>query len=732
MLRTVSASAICVLILSGCFSNSSANAESPDFENEVLLVLTKAGCNSGACHGAAVGRGGFRLSLYGQNPDADWIEITRSLGGRRIDTVRPENSLLLRKAGEFIEHGGGQRLIEGDHDWRTVANWIARGGLRQQNLDRPKLTGIVINPSRATVSKVGEQLQIEVSAQFADGKQQPLTELAILQPQDADAIQLENESGLLKLRRPGRHVLLARVRDLVATCEIIVPTKAALADNHYQVHAPHADASQLSGSSLIDRHIDQRLTELGLESAGRADDATLLRRLYLDLTGQLPPVDRIREFVWDKNEHKVDDLIEELSNSEQAITKWTHWLATELQMQTVVRQDADNTRATAIFSRLRLFVENQQPMTELFSQMVEAEGSLVNNPNVGFYLLANDGRKQAEQFAELFMGVQLACANCHNHPLDRWTQDDYHGLAAIFAGIRRGESISWKPGATNMHPATGSAATMQLPDGRTLKGDQDPRPILADWIKGPGEAQINRAWLNRIWSELFGSGLVNPVDDLRASNPATHSELFDNIAEDWKANGGGIMWMVRQIVSTDAYQRASINVRSELTPEQNLSVAAYGVRKPKPLRPEILLDIYSQATDVWNPIGSYPAGTRAISVLSANQADRRAKTENACTMGSCEADLADTLSGKLSMIAGPIINDRIAAPNGRVSQWIADENRNEDQLIESIYLHLFSRFPTRQETEQWTEVLSQVDNRHDAIEDIVWSMLTSSQFVLNN
>ena len=728
-----------VLAISGCFS---ATAQEPDFENQVLAILTKAGCNSGACHGAAIGRGGFQLSLFGQNPDADWTEIARKLNSRRIDVADPENSLLLRKAGEFIEHGGGLRLAADDPDWKTLVDWIGQGGKRHAKDSAGKLLGIELQPQQLT-DTLGKEVPVSVWGLFSDGSKQDLTNLALLQPQDPASLQLNQTKASVCLQRPGRHTLLARVRDHVAVAEVLVP----LAESSEQ-QGPDSKAQGSTHPSLIDSHINRRLRDLNLEIGPRADDATLLRRLYLDLIGQLPSPAQVIHFIEDNDPHKTDKLINQLLADDACSTKWTHWFASSLKMSTVLRGEEAEQQAQAIFSYIQANLEKQDFPHQLFAEMTTSEGRLQDNPAVAFYLLANDARQQAEQFSELFLGVQMACANCHNHPLDKWKQDDYHGLAAIFAGIRRGETISWRAGAINMHPATGDAAIMQLPSGRQLTNvpsaaepteSPDPRLELADWLVNDGRSQVAISWTNRVWAELFGKGLVDPVADLRTTNPPTHSELLLVMSQQWQRSQGGLKWLLREIVSSDAYQRATVaEPASKLTLQQNLSVDSYGYRQPKPISGPVLIDVFSQVTGVWKPIGKhpvdtgYPVGTRAVSVLLPEPTSAARQAANNCNLGNCETDLAQTLAGRLALIAGPMINDRLTSSSSQLTTWADDPAISHEQLIDKMYLTFFCRPPTTEESAHWTIVLDNAEDPHATIQDIVWSMLTSSHFLMND
>jgi hypothetical protein len=710
--------------------SAGAGEPDPDFDSQIMVILTRAGCNAGACHGAAVGRGGFRLSLYGQDAAADWIEIARALGGRRVNVVDPESSLLLRKAGEFMEHGGGARLEPGEADWNTMVEWIAAGAKPGDNAARHQLVGVRAKPNKLRIDVSQPQaIQVKVLGLFADGETREMTPWGIFSPHDPQLVSVTEQPGNLIVSGPGRHIVMVRLRDQVTTVEI-------LAADHSQSFAGETIESTQAGGARqrneIDELVGRQLDQLHLPTGPAADDATLIRRLTLDLTGRLPNAERAERFRIDRRVDKVSREIDRLLTSDAMVDYWAHWLAMQMRFSAVVRPGMPPDQADIVLHYLRRELKAGTPLPQLFSQMVLAEGAIGENPAVAFYLLASDARGQTERFSETFMGSKMGCANCHNHPLDVWTQDDYHGLAAIFAGVRRGATIQWRPGAANIHPATGEPAVARLPDGQAIADDIDPRPALVQWMRGPGEMVIARAWVNRVWGHLMGRGLVHPVDDLRLSNPPSHPELLESLAERWRQHNFDLRYLVREIVSSATYQRTNIadaNLPSQS--QRNMVVANYGYRDAKHLSADILIDAYAEVTDSWLPVGQFPPGIRAVETLTDNATEADRGGSKNCEQVGCADDLDDSLAGRLALIVGPVLNARLENAAGRVARWTSDPAIDDTEWVSQFYEICFSRPPDDEHLQFWTSQLATAKDRRAVAEDIVWSLLTSPSFTMN-
>lgn len=697
-----------------------------NFENHLLSILTKAGCNSGACHGAAVGRGGFRLSLYGQRPEDDYIAIARELLGRRIQVDQPEQSLLLRKAGEFIEHGGGLRLDPSGDDWQACVDWIAAGAQRQPESSK-KMQAIHCEPSSLTLPLLERSAQpLQVIATFDDGSVADFTQWSIFAPQDPTAVEIDSHN-IVHALRSGRHPVTIRVRNLVTTLEIIVPYDNTATKNTataaFANQPPSTDDRRLD----IDAAIEAQLQRLNLKPVDRVSDDLLLRRLTLDLTGRIPSDSQRQSFAQINSPEERAQFIDDLLHSEAAVDYWTYFLYQQLEGPNLARRGSSSERNEQFHAYLRRCVEEEKTMTDLYAELLTASGTMVDHPAVGFYLMVNDAREQTELFARSMLGVQMQCANCHDHPLDHWSQDHYHGLAALFAGVRRSDAVRYQAGATNIHPATSRPAQALLPSGQMVDTQEDPRPLLAHWLQSTGRREVARQWVNRVWKHLLGTGIVDPVDDLRVTNPAINAQLLEILTDYWLDHDEDWRALVRMIVTSDVYARGNINSNHAIDQNSAALSQHYAARQPKPLSQEVLLDAWH---DVLSP--STGAKNRAITVAFANPTIATTDADP-CTMDSarCDVRFDETISSRLDLIVGPALNSLLTAEDSQLTQWLRQGDLTETELLQAIVVRCWSQQPSAVTLEQWTEQWNAAKDRRQWLEDFVWSLLTSPQFLYN-
>jgi hypothetical protein len=440
------------------------SALSVDFDTDVLPVLTRAGCNAGACHGAAAGRGGFKLSLFGGDPAADYRAIVSELEGRRVNLARPERSLLLLKPTWELDHEGGQRFEADSPQAALLRQWIESGA---QRLQSRRLARLTVEPAEATVETLPASVSLQVTAHFSDGLARRVEDTAVFTAADPASTAVA-ANGSIKVLRPGRHTVIVRYLTEVRAIQVTAPFPGSAA----------ATPKEIS-RNWIDDEIDAALNALHLPSASQADDATLLRRLTLDLTGRLPTPERVREFLADKrsSQGKYEAELDRLLAADEFTEFWTYKLADWLRIS--AGRPGDTEGRAAYVAWLREQVATARPLDELAVELITAEGDSHAQGPPNFQRTAGDARAQAEHVAESLLAIRLRCANCHNHPLDRWTQDDYHGLAAIFAGLDRGQLVKWRGGGEVLHPATGEAAVPRIPGEKFLKSNSDGRPALA-------------------------------------------------------------------------------------------------------------------------------------------------------------------------------------------------------------------------------------------------------------
>ena len=695
--------------------NTAPETGTVDFENDLIPVFTRYGCNAGACHGAAIGRGGFKLSLFGGNPRADFDAIVRQVEGSRINLARPEQSLVILKPTESITHGGGERFGL-DHDsTKLLLKWIRQGAglVTQRTLKR-----VEISPKKHVGNSLGQPVALRATAHFSDGSSRDVTRWTVFQPEDSSAVKIDPESARSRVLRRGRHIVVARYLTEVVPIEFIVP----LTDSR-------VDLAAEPRRGFIDEEVLDSLTTLGLPVSPIADDTTYLRRLTLDLTGRLPTVARVRAFRADANPKKRKALVEELLGSEAFTEYWTLQLATLLRIRP---QPNDSQGAETYHAWLADQVRRGVGYDQLARSVIRASGDSHEYGPANFYRTNGDPRKQAEFMSELFMGSRLRCANCHNHPLDRWTQDDYHGLAAIFARIETGRVIEINPSGRVIHPRTLETAVPRIPGEQFLpKTVVDGRDELATWLTRPGNPFFARAIVNRLWKRMMGRGLVEPTDDFRATNPATHPVLLDKLARDFTVNGYKLRHTLKLIAGSASYARSA-----NATPGNKTDDRFYSHAIRQRLEPEVLADAISDVLGVADRYGDEPAGTRAVALVNPKTASLSLDILGRCGRDeSCESSAAPGgLPQKLHLFNGPLINARIGVPGSRLSKLIA-AGKSPMEIVNRYYVVALSRHPNGRETQHWKKQLDAIttaDGKREFLEDFVWGLLTCREFVTNH
>ncbi|MEM8911912.1 MAG: DUF1549 and DUF1553 domain-containing protein [Planctomycetota bacterium] len=648
-----------------------------DFTNDVIPVLTKMGCNAGACHGAALGRGGFRLSLYGGDPGADYDSIVRQVGGRRVNLVAPDESLLLRKPAELVEHGGGPVLDIDSNAAGTLVEWLRQGALRDphQQLDR-----FEVSPNSLVVGSLDDAIALEATAYFSDGSRRDVTQWTIFTPEDPSAVSIGETAPIARVHRAGRHVVVARYSTEVVPIELVAPRDAS--------PRQWADEPRLN---FIDVHVLEKLRVLEISPSPLIHDGTYLRRVSIDLTGKLPSPEFVQRFLEDEDPDKRKKLVELLLQSDEFTSHWERHLEDWLHFREHPGEELAN---KAYRDWLTEQVRRDASYQLLARELIMASGDRHVVGAASFYDATVGPREQAELFSELFMGCRLRCANCHNHPLDRWTQNDYHGLAAIFAKVDRGRVVSDDPDGVVIHPTTRRPAVARIPGGDWLDGDENVRQRLADWLTDRDNPFFAKAIVNRLWKQTMGRGLVEPVDDFRSTNPATHPRLLNRLAEDFVDNGYSLRHTLRRIVLSATYARSSDPNQTNQDDE-----VFYSHAMRRPLQPNVLL---GAMTDV---IG-----------VADNNADRMMVTTG--------------LTHQLSLINGPILNARIAAKGSRLADRL-NAGQAIAEIVDEFYLAGLCRHPTDSEHDHWMKQAAQSDPQR-FLEDFVWGLLSSQEFSTNH
>lgn len=724
-----------------------SHASAIDFENDIIPVLTKAGCNAGACHGAAVGRGGFRLSLYGGDPSADFRSIVRELQGRRVNLADPEESLLVLKPTETIEHGGGQRLEYDQPGVERILDWIQQGARWSSDAEgerpsRVRLQRLDVTPQRTIVSWSHPRLQLHAVASFSDGTQRDVTQWTVFTPEDVSAIDVDETEGVATVNRRGRHIIVARYLNEVVPIEVIVP----LADLQ-----PNQDSETVAAApgGLIDLHLSELLNTLRIPLSPGVNDATFLRRISLDLTGRLPEREAVDEFAANADLDRREQLVDRLLESPEFNDFWTLQLAKLLRVKT---QPQDSVGAETYHRWLHEQLAQHIGYDQIARSVLTALGDTHEIGPANFYRTVVGPREQAELASEVFMGNRLRCANCHNHPLDRWTQDDYHGLAAIFATVRSGKIVSLDRGGIVIHPKTGDSALPRIPgerfldqpgDAADLSGDSfrdsngrpsaeasDSREALADWLVDRDNPFFSRAIVNRLWKAMMGRGLVEPADDLRATNPATHPALLDQLAEDFVAHGYDLRHTLRSIALSQAYARSANGIEGNESDDR-----FYSRFLRRGLPAEVLSDAISDVLELPESYGDQPLGTRAVALVDPQTESRSLDILGRCDrVDTCETDSGTSAGGlplRLHLFNGELLNRRISAPGSRLKR-LTQAGMSPLQIVDEFYVAALQRHPHDAELEYWQEQWNDETDPNAALEDFVWSLLTCNEFITNH
>lgn len=714
-----------------------AVSERVDFENDLIPIFTKFGCNGGACHGAAAGRGEFNLSLFGGNPQSDYTAIVRQLAGRRINLMHPEESLILLKPTAQTRHGGGQVLAEDGEGASLIEAWI-RQGARYETLRQ--LERVEISPRKQVISNIATRVQLSANAHFSDGTTKDVTRWTVFTPEDTAAVEIDATTAIAKVLRRGRHIILARYLTEIVPIEFVVPLNESLPDSPIQktepetVSKPTQERSTASDSRTenlkIDAEISKLLSTLRLPVSPAADDATFLRRITLDLTGRLPTPAVVTTFLADTHPNKRETLVDTLLASNEFNEYWTLQLAKLLR---IGAQERDTQGAFVYHQWLSEQVREGVGYDQMARSVILSTGDSHEVGPANFYRTVNGPREQTEFMSELFMGARLRCANCHNHPLDKWTQDDYHGLAAIFAKIESDQIVKVKPSGEVIHPATREKAVPRIPGTRFLAADvTDGRAELVEWLTGSDNPYFAKAIVNRLWKAMMGRGLVEPVDDFRSTNPATHPELLTQLADDFVAHGYDLRRTLKQIARSETYARTT-----NALPENRADDRFYSHALQKPLEPEVLADALSDVLGLPDMYGDEPEGTRAVSLFNPKTESIALDILGRCSREtSCESatEATDALQRKLHLFNGDLLNARIGVPGSRLDRLISNGN-SPMAIVSAFYLAALSRYPTETEQQFWEQYINinvTADSQRAILEDMVWSLLTCNEFVSNH
>lgn len=730
--------AVLVVVATGGAGSRQASAadekqEKPwSFRNDVQLVLTKTGCNMGACHGAQAGKKGFKLALRGYDHEMDYNTLTRQSKGRRVNLSDPARSLILLKATGAIPHGGGTRFETNSLEYKIVSEWIAQGAAPPKK-DDPVVMGIDVSPKTATLGPEGKQ-QIRVEATYSDGQKRDVTHWAKFTSTEVGVATVDDE-GKVEVAGVGEAAITVWFASRVAVAFVSVP---------YANQVPAEVFAQSPRVNFIDELVLDKLKRLNIPPSGIADDASFVRRAYLDTLGVLPTVEEAKQFILDSSPDKRAKLIDALLARPEFVDYWSYKWSDLLLIST---KKLKGPAVWAFYQWVRQAVEENRPWDRVAREVITAKGSTLENGAANYFVLHKDPKLLNEATTITFLGLSIGCAQCHDHPLEQWTLDDYYGMANLFARVRTkngdadGESIVYPVNVGDVKHPTRTPPPVPRPlDGISLALDdpRDRREHLAAWVTAPENPYFAKALANRVWANYMGRGLVEMVDDLRATNPASNEALLNALGDHFVKAKYDVKNLIRTIMLSAAYQRSA-----EATSQNGADDRFYSHFPVKRMTAEVMLDALSQVTAVSTEFPDYPKGLRALQLPDNNvtsyflNAFGRPAREFTCE---CERTEEPSITQTLHLANGKTLNEKLKLPGNAIGKWL-EEKLPDEEIVNRVYLSALSRFPTVQEREKLLPALAEAvasagmeeaaktAARREAIEDLLWAVVTSKEFL---
>ncbi|OAI46391.1 hypothetical protein AYO44_02170 [Planctomycetaceae bacterium SCGC AG-212-F19] len=700
------------------------------FRHEVMPVFSRGGCNMGACHGYSLGKNGFKLSLRGGDEAADYESLIHEFLGRRLNRQQPEMSLLLRKGLGEVAHRGGVRMETGDAMHETLLAWIRAGA--PGDLKNPvQLTGIEVFPAKM-VGRPGQQQQLQLIAKYSDGSQRDVSRLGVY-TSNGEAYAPVDEAGVITAKEVGETAIVIRYERIFTVCNVVVLVKTL----------PDFVAAEPPAANLIDRHVVAKLNDLKITPADLCTDAEFLRRVTIDLIGAQPTPTEMKAFLADPAPDKRGKVVDALLARPDFVDHWALKWGDLLQNS---RTRLSEPAMWAFREWIRSAVAANMPLDEFARKLLTSKGSWRDDPAAAFFLVSSDTNETVQRATQVFCGVRMLCAKCHNHPFENWTQADYYGLASFFNQVTSKPDPSGaaakdgKAKVVTLNLAAGNAVNSRTNAGqlpRFLGGSEakigagdDRREAYAKWLTAPENPFFAKSLANRIWSYFFHRGIIDPVDDLRSTNPPTNPALLDALTKEFVANKFDARQLMRTIVLSRTYQRSTTANATNAHDVLNFSRAV-----PRRLKAEVLVDAIAQATGIPESFAGAPAGFRAVQLPDSNiQSPLLSMLGKPMRLEACECERSDesNMLQALEFINGKSVLERVARAGGRVDTLLKQPKMTDEQMIEELFWWTVCRPPTEKEIALATAHFKDYEGkRNEAAQDLMWTLLNTKDFLFN-
>lgn len=710
-------------------SVTAAQPPPPLFLRDVAPILDKKGCSTAACHGKFGGRGGFQVSLLTLSPQDDYDPIVRAAKGRRVNLVEPEKSLLLLKATGKVAHGGGERFAAGSPEYNILRDWITAGAPFDPATD-PKLASLSVSPGQTVLPKVGAKLALKVVARFSDGSARDVTRYANYESSDV-AVAGVDQSGVVTGKRWGGMAVIVRYLGTVRAAFLTLP------------RADKTPYPKLAGNNFVDDLVLANLKRMNVVPSRLTTDREFIRRVTLDVCGRLPDPAEVEAFAADKTGDKRARLIDTLLDSPDYADLRTVRLGDLLRIHP--RNLGNNNggeRGAALWTDwVRDAVAANMPYDKFVRQIILARGSTYQQGPTNFYRVDRKPEDRMETVGQAFMGLRMSCARCHKNPFDRWTTDDYWNFAAFLGkvGSRGGKldneiEIFYNAGGRVINQSvTGRKGQDAVP---TLLGDTKPFPItdpkkqdvleqFADWVTGPQNPYFARATVNRLWGNYLGRGVIHPVDDMRATTPASVPGLIEALAGDFTKRGFDVKRTIRVILNSRTYQTAS-----DVNPTNKLDDKFFSHFYPRPLIGQVLLDALNQATGTTERFGDFPVATKAAQLslpVGSYFLDTFGRSHREF-LAELEPKVEPTLVQTLHILNSPYIDNKVKAQNGTLAALLKDKTLSDEALVKALYAKTFCRPPTPKEMAKALAYLKASVKRDEGVQDLMWALISAREF----